>query len=93
MGLYDYLMKIHKANFPDWRFFQFIMNFISWYGADPFYLEDEKIYEKIVSDIYFYAQLCVHVYNLNLQRPVLSVNRKHSGQYKARRHQIVCGPA
>jgi hypothetical protein len=56
-GLYDYLMKIHKANFPDWRFFQFIMNFISWYGADPFYMEDEKIYEKIDK---FINQMHVH---------------------------------
>ena len=23
-------------NFPDWRFGQFIMNFLSWYGRDPF---------------------------------------------------------
>lgn len=45
--LYDYLKEIHKQNFPDWRFFQFMVNFIQWYGRDPFYLEDDKIKEKI----------------------------------------------
>lgn len=29
-------------NFPDWRFGQFIVNFLKWCGADPFYLEDDK---------------------------------------------------
>ena len=33
------------------------MNFISWYGADPFYMEDEKIYEKIDK---FINQMHVH---------------------------------
>lgn len=45
--LYEYLKEIHQKNFPDWRFFQFMVNFIQWYGRDPFYLEDDKIKEKI----------------------------------------------
>lgn len=45
--LYDYLKEVHKQNFPDWRFFQFMVNFIQWYGRDPFYLKDDKIKEKI----------------------------------------------
>ena len=45
--LYEYLKKVHKQNFPDWRFWQFISNFLSWYGKDPFYIEDEAVYEKI----------------------------------------------
>lgn len=45
--LYEYLKEVHQQNFPDWRFFQFIVNFIQWYGRDPFYLEDDKIKEKI----------------------------------------------
>ena len=32
--------------FPDWRFGQLIVNFLSWLGKDPFYMEDEDFYEK-----------------------------------------------
>jgi len=28
---------------PDWRFGQLISNFLSWYGRDPFYVEDDKM--------------------------------------------------
>jgi hypothetical protein len=40
---YKELRDIHKAEFPDWRFGQFICNFLGWYGqkyGDPFYIED-----------------------------------------------------
>ena len=41
--LYDYLKEVHKREFPDWRFFQLVYNFLSWYGQDPFYVEDDKV--------------------------------------------------
>ena len=44
---YDQMKQIHKENFPDWRFGQFMMNFLSWYGRDPFYLEEGKFIEKL----------------------------------------------
>ena len=45
--LYEYLRKVHKQSFPDWRFWQFIVNFERWYGIDPFYMEDDKVIEKM----------------------------------------------
>ena len=44
---YDDLKKIHKDNFPDWRFGQFMYNFLSWYGRDPFYLEESRFLERV----------------------------------------------
>lgn len=52
--LYDYLKEVHSKHFPDWRFFQFIENFMSWLGIDPFYIEDDKIkelMEKFIKEI------------------------------------------
>ena len=46
-AFYAELAKIHKENFPDWRFGQFMMNFLSWYGYDPFYIEEGKFIEKL----------------------------------------------
>lgn len=34
------------AKCPDWRFMQLMSNFAVWYGADPFYLEDDVFLEK-----------------------------------------------
>lgn len=31
---------------PDWRFMQLMSNFALWYGADPFYMEDDQFVEK-----------------------------------------------
>lgn len=45
-GFYEELKQIHKENFPDWRFGQFIMNFLSWNG-DPFYLEEDRFITRI----------------------------------------------
>lgn len=45
--LYEYLKQVHKQNFPDWRFMQFMSNFIEWYGADPFYMEDDKLIDRV----------------------------------------------
>lgn len=33
-------------NCPDWRFMQLMSNFAVWYGADPFYMEDDQFIEK-----------------------------------------------
>ena len=46
-SFYDKLKQIHKENFPDWRFGQFIYNFLSWYGRDPFYLEENRFLEEV----------------------------------------------
>ena len=45
-SFYFELKNIHKTYFPDWRFGQFMINFISWYG-DPFYLEEDTFLERI----------------------------------------------
>ncbi len=46
-NLYDELKNIHKTYIPDWRFGQFMINFINWYynkyKNDIFYIEDNKI--------------------------------------------------
>jgi len=44
---YNDLKEIHKNNFPDWRFGQFMYNFLSWYGQDPFYLEESRFLEEV----------------------------------------------
>jgi hypothetical protein len=31
---YQYLCSIHKSNFPDWRFFQLMINFMDDYGKN-----------------------------------------------------------
>ena len=49
-SFYDKFKELHK-NVPDWRFGQFIMNFMSWYynkyKRDCFYIEDDKILNYI----------------------------------------------
>lgn len=30
------------ALYPDWRFGQFLVNFLGWYGRDPFFAEDDE---------------------------------------------------
>ena len=46
-NLYNELKNIHKTYIPDWRFGQFMINFINWYynkyKIDIFYIEDNKI--------------------------------------------------
>lgn len=44
---YNELKKLHKENVPDWRFGQFLVNFLTWYNRDPFYLEEDKMMEEI----------------------------------------------
>ena len=49
-NFYDELKKIHKY-VPDWRFGQFIMNFMSWYYTkykrDCFYIEEDEMIKYI----------------------------------------------
>ena len=49
-SFYDELKELHKAYVPDWRFSQFIINFIGWhenkYGIDPFYIEEDKCLKR-----------------------------------------------
>lgn len=45
-AFYEQMKQIHKENFPDWRFGQFITNFLAWYG-DPFYIEEGRFIEKL----------------------------------------------
>ena len=44
-GFYGQVCDIHRENLPDWRFGQFVSNFIEWFrlqtGRDIFYLEDD----------------------------------------------------
>lgn len=46
--IYNICTKIAALwfNFPDLRFMQLMSNFATWYGADPFYLEDDEFVEK-----------------------------------------------
>lgn len=44
---YEKLKKIHKEKVPDWRFGQLISNFVSWYGKDIFYLEENQFMSKL----------------------------------------------
>ena len=49
-NFYDELKRIHKY-VPNWRFGQFMINFMSWYynqyKRDCFYAEDDKIIKSI----------------------------------------------
>lgn len=54
---YKKLSNIHK-NVPDWRFGQFILNFISWhynkYKRDIFYIEEDKmlkLFEEFIKEM------------------------------------------
>ena len=57
---YDKLKEIHKNNIPDWRFGQFILNFISWfyskYKKDIFYIEENRMIKYI--NEYFEEMRC-----------------------------------
>jgi len=46
-AFYNELAKVHKEHFPDWRFSQFIINFLAWYRGDPFYLEEGRFLEQV----------------------------------------------
>jgi len=57
-SFYDELRKIHKEHFPDWRFGQFMYNFMVWLNNtqnnDGFYYEEDKmleLFKKYVGEI------------------------------------------
>lgn len=39
--LFEAFKKAHSI-YPDWRFGQFMVNFLGWYGRDPFFPEDDE---------------------------------------------------
>ena len=39
--LWDKLFEAHSI-YPDWRFGQFLVNFLGWYGRDAFFPEDDE---------------------------------------------------
>lgn len=49
--VYDEICRLHRKYMADWRFQQFILNYLSWYvtkcGNDGFYIEDDKIIKFI----------------------------------------------
>lgn len=49
---YEEMCKLHKENFPDWRFSQFMINFYRWlrvvYETDGFYYEEEPMMEMLI---------------------------------------------
>lgn len=49
--VYDEICRLHKKYLSDWRLQQFILNYLSWYvtkyGNDGFYNENEKIVKFI----------------------------------------------
>jgi hypothetical protein len=38
--------RLWQNRCPDWRFMQLMSNFALWYGADPFYMEDDEFLKK-----------------------------------------------
>lgn len=48
---YEELKQIHKQNFPDWRFGQFMNNFFRWLSYskhhDGFYPEEDEMLELL----------------------------------------------
>lgn len=48
---YQQLTEIHKLSFPDWRFTQFMLNFLGWLQSekkvDGFYYEEDKALELL----------------------------------------------
>lgn len=44
---YDEIKRIHIQYFSDYRFGQFVLNFLSNIETDPYYWEEEKFLEEI----------------------------------------------
>ena len=55
-NFYEKIKIYHKENFPDLRFTQFMITFLTWhnnkYGNDGFYLEDNKCLERFEEFIF-----------------------------------------
>ena len=49
-SFYNELKNIHKNQFPDWRFGQLILNFLSWhyniFKTDGFYIEEKEFLNR-----------------------------------------------
>lgn len=48
MSVCTLIERVWHEDFPDWRFMQLMSNFALWYGADPFYMEDDIFEEKFL---------------------------------------------
>lgn len=46
MPLCMQIARLWQHHCPDWRFMQLMSNFALWYGADPFYMEDDEFIKK-----------------------------------------------
>ena len=49
-NFYDIMKQIHKCSFSDWRFGQFMLNFLGWVQnnkCDPFFPEEDKMLEYL----------------------------------------------
>lgn len=46
-GFYDVLKDVHRKHFPEWRFGQFMLNFLGWVNSvkkrDPFFPEEDEM--------------------------------------------------
>lgn len=40
--------NVWRKDFPDLRFMQLMSDFAVWYGADPFYMEDDVFVKKFL---------------------------------------------
>jgi hypothetical protein len=40
--------RVWREDFPDLRFMQLMSDFALWYGADPFYMEDDVFVTKFL---------------------------------------------
>lgn len=46
MPLCMQVARLWQYHCPDQRFMQLMSNFALWYGADPFYMEDDEFLKK-----------------------------------------------
>lgn len=46
MPLCMQVARLWQYHCPDLRFMQLMSNFALWYGADPFYMEDDEFLKK-----------------------------------------------
>ena len=50
-AFYETLKDFHKRYIPDWRFGQFMINFLGWvqgrHGIDPFFPEEDRMLELL----------------------------------------------
>lgn len=72
-NLYEKLKEIHKKDFPDWRFGQFMLNFLGWLGQDrdPFFPEDDAMIE-------YFEQYANHLVGPEVNKAELKPNKKES---------------